>query len=46
MEALGEHPTARDACVFAGVSEDELAAYERALGALAASGMVLERQAV
>jgi putative mycofactocin binding protein MftB len=46
VEALGEHPTARDACVFAGVSEDELAAYERALGALAASGMVLERQAV
>ena len=38
--ALAEQPTARAACDAAGVSADELPRYQRALAALAASGMI------
>jgi mycofactocin biosynthesis protein MftB len=43
VEALGEHPSGGEACRAAGVSAAELPAYARALGALASSGMVVER---
>jgi putative mycofactocin binding protein MftB len=42
VEALGEQPTALAACRTAGVTEQELPAYGRALEALARSGMVVE----
>jgi putative mycofactocin binding protein MftB len=45
VEALGEHPTGRAACVAAGVSDEELPAYARSLGTLASSGMLEERPA-
>ena len=41
VQALGEHPTGRSACAAAGVSDAELGAYERALGTLVDSGMVV-----
>jgi mycofactocin biosynthesis protein MftB len=40
---LEHHPTARAACLAAGVDERRLAAYERALGTLAETGMISER---
>jgi mycofactocin biosynthesis protein MftB len=43
VECLEQHPTARAACAAASVTEGELAAYERALGTLAASGMIVEQ---
>ena len=43
VEGLVEHPTARAACAAASVTADELPAYERALGTLAASGMIVEQ---
>jgi mycofactocin biosynthesis protein MftB len=43
LEGLGEHPTARAACAAASVTDGELPAYERALGTLAASGMIVEQ---
>jgi len=43
VQALEEQPSGRDACVAAGVGAAELAAYERALGTLADSGMVVPR---
>ena len=43
VQTLADHPNGRDACRCAGVSDAELAAYTRALGALAESGMVTER---
>jgi putative mycofactocin binding protein MftB len=43
VRALDDHPTARDACLAAGVSEAALPAYERALGTLADTGMIRER---
>ena len=43
VEALEAHPTARAACAAARVTAGELPAYERALGALAASGMIVEQ---
>jgi putative mycofactocin binding protein MftB len=43
VQALGEHATAREACASAGVADGELAAYERALATLFASGMIVER---
>jgi putative mycofactocin binding protein MftB len=43
VQALAEHPTGREACRVAGVSDAELPAYTRALQTLAASGMVTER---
>lgn len=41
VEALAEAGTGRDACAAAGVPPDELDRYARALGALAASGMLV-----
>ncbi|HEY1713909.1 MAG TPA: mycofactocin biosynthesis chaperone MftB [Solirubrobacteraceae bacterium] len=43
VQALADHPSGREACRRAGVSDAELPAYERALQTLAASGMVIER---
>jgi mycofactocin biosynthesis protein MftB len=43
VEGLGEHSTARAACAAASVTAGELPAYERALGTLAASGMIVEQ---
>ncbi len=43
VQSLEEHPTARAACAAASVTADELPAYERALGTLAASGMIVEQ---
>jgi mycofactocin biosynthesis protein MftB len=45
VRSLAEQPTGREACRAAGVADDELAAYERALAALATSGMIAERTA-
>jgi putative mycofactocin binding protein MftB len=41
VENLGQHPSAREACHAAGVSEQELPAYERALATLAAREMIV-----
>jgi mycofactocin biosynthesis protein MftB len=46
VESLADQPTGTDACRAAGVSDEELPAYEKALAALAASGMICEREAV
>lgn len=43
VRTLAEHPTARAACAEAGVGEGELPRYRAALGALAASRMILPR---
>ncbi|HEY0260919.1 MAG TPA: mycofactocin biosynthesis chaperone MftB [Lacisediminihabitans sp.] len=43
VRALAESPTARDACLAAGISDSELPRYRRALGTLAQSSMVVER---
>jgi putative mycofactocin binding protein MftB len=43
VRALDAHPTARDACVASGVAVSQLGAYERALGTLAETGMIMER---
>jgi mycofactocin biosynthesis protein MftB len=40
---LGEHPTARSACMAAGIGGDALSAYEPALAALARSQMITRR---
>jgi mycofactocin biosynthesis protein MftB len=45
VRSLEHHPTARDACRAAGVDERRLASYERALGTLAETGMIREREA-
>ena len=45
VESLSASPTARVACVVAGVSEAELPKYQRALETLAQSSMVVERAA-
>jgi mycofactocin biosynthesis protein MftB len=45
LRGLGEHPTARAACAAAGVGQDALPAYERALATLAAAQMIRERRA-
>jgi putative mycofactocin binding protein MftB len=42
VQALGEQPTALAACREAGVTEQELPAYCRALETLASSGMLVE----
>jgi putative mycofactocin binding protein MftB len=44
VQALHEHPTARAACLAAGVSEAGMASYERALSTLAETGMICERR--
>jgi mycofactocin biosynthesis protein MftB len=43
VRSLADHPSARAACVAAGISPAELPAYERALTALADSNMITER---
>jgi putative mycofactocin binding protein MftB len=43
VRSLGEHPDARAACTAAGVPPGEMAAYERALAALAESRTIKER---
>lgn len=45
VERLADEPTARDACLAAGIGAADLAAYEGALASLAASGMICRREA-
>jgi len=45
VRALAEQPSARAACVSAGVREDELAEYRSALSTLASSRTIYERPA-
>ena len=42
VRSLADHPSARAACAAAGVTDAELPAYARALGALADSQMIKE----
>ena len=42
LRSLPEHPSARSACLAAGVSADQLPVYERALATLAQSEMIKE----
>jgi mycofactocin biosynthesis protein MftB len=42
VERLPEQASAREACLAAGVTCDELPAYERALADLAATGMIAD----
>jgi putative mycofactocin binding protein MftB len=43
VRSLADHPSARSACLAAGVSQSEMPAYARALGSLADSQMISER---
>jgi putative mycofactocin binding protein MftB len=43
VESLQARPSARSACLAAGVAETELPAYTNALATLAASSMICER---
>lgn len=43
LQALGEHPTARSACMAAGIGDGALPAYQRSLAALARSRMITRR---
>jgi putative mycofactocin binding protein MftB len=43
VRSLADFPTAREACVRAGVSDADLPAYRKALAILAASDMIRER---
>jgi putative mycofactocin binding protein MftB len=43
VQSLREAPSAREACLGAGVEPDELRAYERALARLAETDMLRER---
>jgi putative mycofactocin binding protein MftB len=45
VSALADHNTARDACRAAGVAEDEMPRYEKALVTLADTGMITSRNA-
>jgi mycofactocin biosynthesis protein MftB len=45
ITSLADQPTGNDACRVAGVTSHELPNYERALAALAESGMICERKA-
>jgi mycofactocin biosynthesis protein MftB len=45
VRTLAEHPSGREACLAAGVTEPEMPAYAQALATLAASGMIGERGA-
>jgi putative mycofactocin binding protein MftB len=40
VELLADHQSGREACLAAGVTETELATYERALASLASTGMI------
>jgi putative mycofactocin binding protein MftB len=44
VQGLGDAPTARDACVAAGVPESSLPAFEAALARLAGTDMLRERE--
>jgi putative mycofactocin binding protein MftB len=44
IRSLAAQPTARAACAAAGVPAGEVPRYERALAALAASGMICRRE--
>jgi putative mycofactocin binding protein MftB len=44
VESLAAQPSGSDACRAAGVTPEELGAYERALATLAASGMICPRE--
>jgi putative mycofactocin binding protein MftB len=44
VRGLGEHPSAREACLAAGVDSDELPRYATALAALAEGGMIRARE--
>jgi putative mycofactocin binding protein MftB len=43
VQGLADWPTAREACVHAGVPDAELPTYRKALATLAASDMIRER---
>jgi mycofactocin biosynthesis protein MftB len=43
LQAMGEHPCARSACLAAGIGDGALPAYQRALAALARSQMITSR---
>jgi mycofactocin biosynthesis protein MftB len=45
VQALAAHPSGREACRCAGVTDAELPAYARALQTLAETGMLTEREA-
>lgn len=45
VQSLDKQPSARDACLAAGVSAAELSSYRSALATLAASSMICERGA-
>ena len=45
-QVLEAHPSARDACRAAGVADDEMPRYERALATLADTGMIVPRDGV
>ncbi len=45
VESLADHPSGLAACRTAGVPDEELPAYERALATLADTGMICERVA-
>ncbi|HEX4244101.1 MAG TPA: mycofactocin biosynthesis chaperone MftB [Acidimicrobiales bacterium] len=45
VESLGDQPSAAEACRAAGVSDEAMPSYEKALATLAASGMICERTA-
>jgi putative mycofactocin binding protein MftB len=44
VRGLGEHPSAREACLAAGVDAGELPRYALALAALAEGGMIRARE--
>jgi putative mycofactocin binding protein MftB len=44
VQSLSSSPTARDACVSAGVDIDDIPKFQRALATLAQSSMVVERK--
>ena len=45
VESLGDQPSGIDACRAAGVSDEAMPSYEKALATLAESGMICERTA-
>ena len=45
VESLGDQPSGAEACRAAGVSDEAMPSYEKALATLAASGMICERTA-
>jgi len=45
VRTLADHDSARDACRAAGVADDEMPRYEKALATLADTGMIAARDA-